>query len=84
MPEPRTRIVAWLRELIAQKAPQLVLTPRTDLAMIAVQGPNARGQGLAGDPGQRGGERGAETVHGRDVTIVFIAAPAIPARMASS
>ncbi len=34
--------VAWFRRLIAERAPALRLTPREDLAMIAVQGPNAR------------------------------------------
>jgi aminomethyltransferase len=34
--------IAWFRALIAERAPGLTLTPRTDLAMIAVQGPNAR------------------------------------------
>jgi aminomethyltransferase len=34
--------IAWFRQLVAERAPTLVLTPRTDLAMIAVQGPNAR------------------------------------------
>ncbi len=34
--------IAWLRSLAATHAPQLTLTPRDDLAMIAVQGPNAR------------------------------------------
>jgi len=34
--------IAWLRGLLAERASKLVLTPRTDLAMIAVQGPNAR------------------------------------------
>jgi aminomethyltransferase len=34
--------IAWLSDLIAVRAPQLALTPRTDLAMIAVQGPQAR------------------------------------------
>ncbi len=38
--------IAWLTELrdrrFGQTSPALVLTPRTDLAMIAVQGPNAR------------------------------------------
>jgi aminomethyltransferase len=35
--------IGWFRELIAARAPGLVLTPRTDLAMVAVQGPQARG-----------------------------------------
>jgi aminomethyltransferase len=34
--------IAWLRKLAADRAPQLALKPRADLAMIAVQGPNAR------------------------------------------
>src|SRR6266446_118857 len=34
--------VAWFRSLIAGRAPELALSPRGDLAMIAVQGPNAR------------------------------------------
>ncbi len=34
--------IAWFRALAARHAPALRLTPRLDLAMIAVQGPNAR------------------------------------------
>ena len=34
--------VAWLRSLIDERAAKLKLTPRRDLAMIAVQGPRAR------------------------------------------
>ena len=34
--------VAWLRDLTAKRAPAPTLAPRADLAMIAVQGPNAR------------------------------------------
>jgi aminomethyltransferase len=34
--------IAWFRQLLNDRGSQLVLTPRTDLAMIAVQGPNAR------------------------------------------
>jgi aminomethyltransferase len=33
--------IAWFRERLAEKAPAVRLTPRTDLALIAVQGPNA-------------------------------------------
>ncbi len=36
------RDIAWLAGLIAVRARQLTLTPRPDLAMIAVQGPQAR------------------------------------------
>ena len=34
--------VAWLRSLIDERGAKLTLTPRRDLAMIAVQGPRAR------------------------------------------
>ena len=34
--------IAWLRSLMTDRAPQLRLTPRDDLAMVAVQGPRAR------------------------------------------
>jgi aminomethyltransferase len=34
--------VAWLTALLAERAAAVSLTPRRDLAMIAVQGPNAR------------------------------------------
>ncbi len=43
--------IAWFRRLIAERAPQLVLTPRDDLAMIAVQGPNARARVWKAIPG---------------------------------
>jgi aminomethyltransferase len=34
--------LAWLGALVAERDPQLKLTPRRDLAMVAVQGPQAR------------------------------------------
>lgn len=34
--------IVWMKQQAAQHAPQLSITPREDLAMIAVQGPNAR------------------------------------------
>jgi len=43
--------VAWFNKLIAQHAPRLKLTPRRDLAMIAVQGPRARERVWAALPG---------------------------------
>jgi glycine cleavage system T protein (aminomethyltransferase) len=43
--------VAWFRRLLAQRTPGLTLTPRTDLAMIAVQGPNARAKVWRALPG---------------------------------
>ena len=43
--------VAWLRKLAAARAPGLTLTPRDDLAMIAVQGPQARAKAWQALPG---------------------------------
>ena len=45
--------VAWFRRLIAERAAALSLTPRRDLAMVAVQGPNARQRVWAALPGSR-------------------------------
>ena len=43
--------IAWFRKLIAERAPNLTLTPRADLAMVAVQGPNARAKVWQALPG---------------------------------
>jgi aminomethyltransferase len=34
--------IAWMKEQAAKVAPQLTITSRDDLAMVAIQGPNAR------------------------------------------
>ena len=79
--------IAWFRRLIAQRAPELTLTPRDDLAMIAVQGPNARAKVWQAIAGQRSRERGAEAFHGRGdagrAARSSSRAPATPARTAS-
>ncbi len=43
--------IGWLRKLIGERAPSLRLTPREDLAMLAVQGPNARAKVWRAIPG---------------------------------
>ncbi|MBC8024489.1 MAG: glycine cleavage system aminomethyltransferase GcvT, partial [Steroidobacteraceae bacterium] len=43
--------IAWLRDLAAKRKPALTLAPRADLAMIAVQGPNARAKAWKAFPG---------------------------------
>jgi aminomethyltransferase len=43
--------LAWFRRLIAERAPTLSLTPRGDLAMVAVQGPGARAKVWRAVPG---------------------------------
>jgi len=50
--------VAWFRKLVAERAPQLTLTPRDDLAMIAVQGPNARAKVWQALPGSEAASAG--------------------------
>ncbi|MEJ7670725.1 MAG: glycine cleavage system aminomethyltransferase GcvT [Casimicrobiaceae bacterium] len=45
------RDIEWLRKLLAQHAPQLTLTSRSDLAINAVQGPNARAKVWQAIPG---------------------------------
>ncbi len=69
--------LAWFRQQIAQHAPQLVLTPRADLAMIAVQGPNARAKVWAALPGSEAATADMKPFFGRDVRTaagdVFVA-----------
>ena len=43
--------IAWFRKLIVERAAGLRLTPRVDLAMVAVQGPNARAKVWQAIPG---------------------------------
>ena len=45
--------LAWLRRLVAQRAPGVSLLPRRDLSMIAVQGPSARERVWTALPGTR-------------------------------
>ncbi len=43
--------IAWMKEQAASHAPNLTITPREDLAMIAIQGPNARAKVWEAMPG---------------------------------
>ena len=54
--------IAWFRKLLAERAPALKLTPREDLAMVAVQGPQRAREGLEGAAWQRSGECRARSV----------------------
>ena len=56
--------VAWFRDLIAKHAPGLTLTPRADLAMIAVQGPHAREKVWQALPGTREASEGLKPFFG--------------------
>ena len=70
--------LAWFRRLIAGRAPQLALTPRDDLALIAVQGPQARAKVWAALPGSEAATAGMKPFFGRDVDTA--AGPAFVAR----
>jgi len=65
--------IAWFRRLIAQHAPQLKLTPRDDLAMIAVQGPNARAKVWQALPGSEAASAGLKPFVGTAAGELFIA-----------
>ena len=69
--------IAWFRMLIAEHAPQLTLTPRDDLAMIAVQGPNARAKVWEASPGSDVVSAGLKPFFGASIRIalgdVFVA-----------
>ena len=61
--------IAWLRQLMAAHAPQLKLTPREDLAMIAVQGPQARAKVWQAVPGSEAPTRDLKPFFGAEVTL---------------
>ncbi len=70
--------IAWFRQLLAQRAPGLTLTPRDDLAMIAVQGPNARAKVWQALPGSEAATADMKPFFGREVATA--AGPAFIAR----
>jgi aminomethyltransferase len=69
--------ILWFRALIAQHAPDLWLTPRDDLAMIAVQGPGARAKVWQAIPGSEAASEALKPFTGaamqRETGEVFIA-----------
>jgi len=66
--------IAWFRRLITEHAPQLTLTPREDLAMIAVQGPTARAKVWQALPGSEAASAALKPFTGAAFTDnVFIA-----------
>ncbi len=64
---------AWLETLRAQRAPDVTLQPRRDLAMIAVQGPNARAKVWAALPGTRAASESLEPFSAATAGDVFVA-----------
>jgi len=65
--------IARFNALIAARAPALVLTPRTDLAMIAVQGPNARAKVWQALPGSEAASAALKAFTGAAMGDAFIA-----------
>jgi aminomethyltransferase len=65
--------IAHFRALLAARAPHLVLTPRTDLAMIAVQGPNARAKVWQAVPGSEAASAALKPFMGAAMGDAFVA-----------
>ena len=65
--------IAWMREQASRLAPQLVLTSRTDMAMIAVQGPNARAKVWQVLPQTRLASEGLQYFQAADCGEYFVA-----------
>jgi aminomethyltransferase len=65
--------LAWLTALSAQRGAALALTPRRDLAMIAVQGPNARDKLWQALPGSQAASAALKPFVAAEFSEYFIA-----------
>ncbi|HUW26735.1 MAG TPA: glycine cleavage system aminomethyltransferase GcvT [Gallionella sp.] len=65
--------IAWMRQQAAQHAPQLAIISRDDLAMVAVQGPNARARVWQVLPETRTATEGLQNFQATDCGEYFIA-----------
>ena len=65
--------IAWLAKLRDAKDPSLSIRPRADLAMIAVQGPNARAKAWAALPGTEGATSALKPFSAASVGDRFVA-----------
>ena len=65
--------IAWMRQQAAQHAPQLTITSRDDLAMVAVQGPNARTRVWQVLPETRAATEGLQNFQAADCGEYFVA-----------
>jgi aminomethyltransferase len=65
--------LAWMEAQRAKLAPTLTLTPRRDLAMIAVQGPNARARLWAAMPGSQDISANLKPFQATEMGTMFIA-----------
>lgn len=65
--------IAWMKEQASAHAPQLQITPRNDLAMIAVQGPNAATKLWAALPGSKKISEELKPFNAAELDAFFIA-----------
>ena len=65
--------IAWIISQAEQHAPDLTITPRRDLAMIAIQGPNARAKVWAVIPGAQAVTEDLKPFHSMTFGPYFIA-----------
>ncbi len=65
--------IAWLASLRDRVAPGLVIRPRPDLAMIAVQGPNARAKAWRAIPGSESATAALKPFSAADAGECFVA-----------
>jgi aminomethyltransferase len=65
--------LAWMAAVQAACAVDCTVTPRRDLAMIAVQGPNARAKFWQARPASRAGTEALAAFHAADLGELFVA-----------
>ena len=65
--------IAWLERLRDERAPGVAIRPRTDLGMIAVQGPNARAKTWQALPGSEAASAALKPFSAASVDDLFIA-----------
>ena len=65
--------IAWMKEQAAVHAPNLVITSRDDLAMVAVQGPNARAKVWQVLPQTKAATEGLQNFQAADCGEYFVA-----------
>src|SRR3970040_140580 len=65
--------IAWMKEQAAKVAPQLTITSRDDLAMVAIQGPNARAKVWQVLPQTRAATEGLQNFQAADCGEYFVA-----------
>lgn len=65
--------IGWMRRVAAERAFDVQITPRTDLAMIAVQGPHARRKFWQARPGARASTESLDAFFAIEVGDLFVA-----------